>query len=139
MVTASRDGTVKLWRLNAAADGSIVELDCVHTFTPFGGVAVTALDVLRSTSAEPVAEGWLLALGAESGDLQVRRYRPSEVSGEPFALLLSVPDSHCHGATVRRIRWRPVPVGSSSSGGDGVVEFASCGEDRTVRVHRVGL
>jgi WD40 repeat protein len=139
VVTASRDGTCKLWHIEGtAADTSSAEFVCLHTFTPFAGVAVTALDILRNpyageTSDAGLAGGWLVALGAESGDLQVRRFAPGGANAETdcFPVVSTVPDSHCHGATVRRIRWRPVNLEVPE------LEFASCGEDRTVRVHRL--
>jgi WD40 repeat protein len=139
VVTASRDGTCKLWHIKGmAVDIASAEFVCLHTFTPFAGVAVTALDILRypyagETSDAGSAGGWLVALGAESGDLQVRRFAPGVANAETdcFPVVSTVPDSHCHGATVRRIRCRPVNPEVQ------VLEFASCGEDRTVRVHRL--
>jgi WD40 repeat protein len=143
VLTASRDGTCKLWRINGTAAGTATAaFVCLHTFTPFAGVAVTAVDILRypyagETSDAGSAGGWLVALGAESGDLQVRRFASGGANAEAdsFPVASTVPDSHCHGATVRRIRWRPVnPEGQVQE-----LEFASCGEDRTVRVHRLRI
>ena len=57
--------------------------------------------------------------------------------------LLTVPSKHQHTATVKKLRWRK----TSSIGGIGSIGgsmgrvnemmFASCGEDTTVRVHRL--
>jgi hypothetical protein len=138
-VTASRDGACKVWKLTTETNpqGQLVhDLVCVCTFTPFAGTAVTAVDIFHpagdaASSSDP--EGWMLALGAETGDIQVHRLQygtAGDVVPEP-ALLLSVPATHAHGATVRRIRWRP------RSDDERVLEFASCGEDKTVRVHRI--
>lgn len=144
MVTASRDGSCKVWKLTTETNeqGQLVyDLACVCTFSPFGGTAVTAVDIFHqvggaSAVASPDPEGWMMALGAETGDIQVHRLPCGRDSAEAYpepALLLSVPATHAHGATVRRIRWRP------RGDDEQALEFASCGEDKTVRVHRLVL
>ena len=79
---------VKVWRVQVQieADGSeSLDLVNVHSFSPFAGGAVTAVDVCKSGPLDQVAlipvrgvetvasTAWLIALGAESGDLQVWR------------------------------------------------------------------
>lgn len=147
VLTTSRDGSCKIWRVTELSESSQhTDLVCVETFSPFSGIAVTAVDVYTpavdtTQSIAIAATGWLVALGAETGELQVVRINPSLLSAKPCAgdvgesaaavvSIVAVPEGHCHGATVRRIRWRP------RSGGE-CVEFASCGEDKTVRVHQL--
>jgi hypothetical protein len=152
--------------LTAEAGGPTSQFDlvCVHSFAPLAGASITAVDVRlaenssagtrtststsTSTKEAGAAACCLMAIGAETGDLQVWKIA-SSVSGSAAAttadvgelasavsveLLLTVPDARCHGATVRRVRWKP---SSSSSNMEPYYELASCSEDRTVRVHRV--
>jgi hypothetical protein len=130
-----------VWQLTKEtnAHGQLVyDLVSVCTFSPFAGTAVTAVDIFHpvgGASAILNTEGWMMALGAETGNIQVHRLPcggAAEAYPEP-ALLLSVPATHAHGATVRRIRWRP------RGDDEQALEFASCGEDKTVRVHRIVL
>lgn len=167
LITVARDGICKVWQLvvlSATEGAQVVDLVNVHSFTPFAGGAVTAVDICRSgplsrISGIPVVaagsasgEGvkgcqsaWMVALGAESGDLQVWRVSkllPQADGAEAeyaSQALLAVSEAHAHGATVRRIRWRPQRAGQDQDKTDSSAswEFASCGEDRTVRVHRI--
>ena len=144
MITTSRDGSCKIWRVEVASQLQLavqqqIDLVCVHTFSPFNGVAVTAVDVHRPQGAQtesPTAcmpqRGRLVALGAETGELRVVRLLPFAGTGDDvdISVVAIIPDGHCHGATVRRVRWRP-------RCSEEFVEFATCGEDKTVRVHRL--
>lgn len=162
LFTVARDGICKVWRLDAM-EGA-VDLICVHSFTPFAGAAVTAVDVCKGGALSAVlaripavdpgalalvgstTEAWMVALGAETGDLQVWRVSKSngmtgagtgaECVYESHALLV-IPDAHAHGATVRRIRWRPQVAADTHCEKILSYELATCGEDRTVRVHKV--
>ncbi len=151
----ARDGIVKVWRVELQTDETgtlqVSDLLAVHSFTPFAGAAVTAVDVCRSGPLDKLtaavqgtssATAWLVALGAESGDLQVWQVGPVDSASEEDAAyashaLLTVPEAHAHGATVRRLRWRPQQSQKESE--ETSWELASCGEDRTVRVHRISL
>lgn len=126
LVSASRDGFCKVWRVVDTEAGG-ADLDCVFAFSPFDGTAVTAVDIRPSGS---LVGGWLVALGAESGDVQVGVLGGD---GASYAALCKVDSQYCHGATVRCVRWRPSGDGD---GGDSCMELASCGEDNTVRIHR---
>ena len=167
LITVARDGICKVWQLvvlSATEGAQVVDLVNVHSFTPFAGGAVTAVDICRSGSLSRISgipvvaagsasgEGvkgcqsaWMVALGAESGDLQVWRVSkllPQANGAEAeyaSQALLAVSEAHAHGATVRRIRWRPQRAGQDHDNTDSSAswEFASCGEDRTVRVHRI--
>lgn len=152
----AREGVAKVWRVQVQTDvdgNESVDLVNVYSFTPFAGVAATAVDVCRSgplshvssihsldTTASSLQSAWLVALGAETGDLQVWRVGSREVeSGIEYEshLLHTVSDAHSHGATVRRLRWRPQTAVVTGEVSAVSWELASCGEDRTVRVHRV--
>ena len=49
---------------------------------------------------------------------------------------MSVASVFCHGAAVKRIKW--VHSGQSSAPNEAGI-FASCGEDHSIRVHRIHL
>lgn len=124
MATVSRDGTCKIWRATlqdiAAGEDQLV---CVKSFSPFDGMSITAVDI-----AVLMELRWVVAVGSEGGDMKVFHWDGSLTEA---TLLLTVPPHHSHGATVRRLRWRArAPRGEQ-------LEWASCGEDRTVRVHRL--
>lgn len=121
----SRDGICKVWRLVESADGSNVDLEAVHTFSPCGSVSVTALDVLPFEGGS----SWLVAFGAESGDIVIEQLSSDGTVNTP---LCKVDAKYCHGATVKRIRWRPSTDSSR-------LHFASCGEDNTVRIHELSV
>ena len=125
MVTVSRDGACKIWRATlqdiAAGEDHLI---CIKSFSPFDGTSITAVDI-ASVSMEL---RWVVAVGSEKGDMKV--YRLDESLTEA-SLLLAVPAHHSHGATVRRLRWRVRALSGDQ------LEWASCGEDRTLRVHRL--
>lgn len=123
LITVSRDGVCKVWKVCESADGSCVDLEAVHSFTPFGSVSVTALDVIDYQDGS-----WLVAFGAESGDLVVERLSPEGTSN---TLVCKVDAKFSHGATVKRIRWRRNQASEKCTS----FQFASCGEDNTVRIH----
>lgn len=127
LVSASRDGFCKVWRVFETETGG-VDLDSIFAFSPFVGTAVTAVDVRSSGSK---CEGWLVALGAESGDVQVGVLGRDGVS---YTVMCKVDSLYCHGATVRCVKWRP--AGDSNDSAESSMELASCGEDNTVRIHK---
>lgn len=148
---------VKVWRVHVQteADGTeSLDLVNVHSFSPFAGGAVTAVDVCKSGPLDRVAlipvagaetaspTAWLVALGAETGDLHVWRITLREVEGSMVEydshVLLAVSEAHAHGATVRRLRWRP-QLSETEDASCASWDLASCGEDRTVRVHRIAV
>lgn len=108
-VTASRDKSVKLWRLTEG------KWACAATHRL--NEAATAVAV--SSGAH------LVAVGTESGAIEVLAIE-AEV-----APLAAVARADGHAAAVTRLAWRPAPEGS------GTEQLASAGEDRAVRVFSV--
>jgi len=179
LMSASRDGTCKLWRIDKANDNDTnldkdkanidgdekesQQMVCVRTFTPFGGVAVTALHF--STHHSLYTHGLMVALGAESGALCVWRVNKEGNEGcigvvkeggkggsegerggnegdcgdygysvEEVGV---ISDTHAHGATVKRLRW--CPKVDEKEGDNVLYKLASCGEDNTVRIFNIQL
>ena len=119
---------------------------CLHTFSPFNGVSVTA--VAFGPCIAPSLTSYILALGAETGDINYWDLGPSNST-----LLLSTESNHSHGSTVKKLAWspdsisKPMNIGNndlnpgcdnqSTSTSQSVWRIASCGEDHTVRIFRI--
>ena len=140
VVTGSRDGVCKVWSLcsSMGPDSSSLDLEVLFEFRPFEGVSITSLDIAPLCLD---TGGFILAVGAESGDIKLWGLTigvgASENVTEPI-IINSVDPAFSHGLSVKRIRWCPV---SSAEGGaftaGGSMRFASCGEDRCIRIFSV--
>jgi hypothetical protein len=138
LATASRDGTVKVWKVSSsqhqqqegsgAVDSTNV-LSLLWTFSPFDGIAVTSIDSTLRVRSVNGTVGWLLIVGAENGNMQI--WMLSSTAAPPCHLH-SISSNHIHGATVSKIKWK-----ESCHSED--LKFASCGEDHSVRVFRCTL
>ena len=123
LVTASRDCSCKVWAVNgglSAAD-RVGALECKFTFTPFAGVAVTAVEMRLYTDAAG-ATTVQAAVGSEQGNLQLWGLSTDDAESYEFSAVGSVQSGNCHGAAVRSLRW-------SKSG-----LLASAGDDNCLRV-----
>lgn len=123
-----------------------VSCACLHTFSPFNGVSVTALAF--GPRIAPSLTSYILALGAETGDINYWDLGPSNST-----LLLSTESNHNHGSTVKKLSWSPDSISQPidiwnkdlNQCGDNhpmstshpVWRIASCGEDHTVRIFRI--
>lgn len=119
LITASRDGTCKIWRVDVAASET---LTLISTFTPCQGASVTALDILS------VHDAFLCVIGSEHGEVvlwQVGLDLSQAVS------LSELYETYRHGSAVKRLSWNK----SKENG----LQFASAGDDHTVRIFRVVL
>ncbi|OCF55861.1 elongator complex protein 2 [Kwoniella mangroviensis CBS 10435] len=118
--TASRDKTVKIW-LSKKEDKS--EWKCTETikFTE----ATTSVDMI----IQPNSNGYLLAVGSETGSVSI--YALEQVESEIRSKELIVFDeSISHVGPVNRLAWRNK---------DGRLQLASCSDDRSVRVFDIAL
>ena len=138
LLTASRDGMCKLWGIIGALpveNRSGKALQCLHTFTPFGGTAVTAISISASTSVLVSAEenGSVIrtAIGSENGDISMWDLieDSSLNNGDSWAAysVTTLDAGLTHGAAVRRMRW----------GGEEGDLLATCGDDHCVRIFRI--
>jgi hypothetical protein len=103
-------------------------------------VSVTALSF--GPSIGPLSTSWILALGAETGDINYW-----DVGSSNATILISTASAHCHGSTVKKLEWTPDSVSrpflaqESDSVSDGdkgdVWRIGSCGEDHTVRIFQI--
>ena len=124
-------------------------VQCVHSFAPFGQVAVTALDFgpcLPPRQGDGSDAVLSLALGSEAGDISywgvsLTMGQSTSPVGASAAPLGATADAYAHGAAVKRLAWAPR---AKATGVDGRCEkggwrIASCGEDHCVRVFRVAF
>jgi elongator complex protein 2 len=137
LLTASRDGTCKLWSINRNCEDVYSGFSCICSYTPFNEVAVTSVDATR------IAQGRILvAMGSECGDILIAEMTragggecETAVSSAGIVPLLLVDDRFAHGSSVKRARWSRGAVG----GREGEALLATCGTDATVRVFKIEL
>lgn len=152
IVTASRDGLVKLWVVCKCKSGdgqnetSKSSLICVHSFTPFDGNAVTSVHTTPSDRQD--VNSFLVAVGGEDGRIKVFEVT-TEISDRmegsnclcscihKSTELATIDEPFLHSGTVVRLRWRPAAHNAPSS--QSVKYLASCGEDHSVRIFKVLL
>lgn len=126
LLTASRDATCKLWRFDASSS-SDRRCECILQWTPFSGVAVTAVDVSSLMNDEV-----LLACGSEAGEISVWRVSASSTSPQAHCIV-STSANQCHGLMVKRLNWSPVDYRKCDKL-ERLLRLGSCGDDHTVRV-----
>lgn len=133
LVTASRDGTMKLWQLTP--ESTNFAMNCLHTITPANGVPLTAISVLPMMVFEE--KEWIVSVGMESGALQLWRW-PAQCP-QDAALVGDVGEVHRHSKTVKKTIWRPNHCQWVTESQRLVAEVASVSEDHSVRIHRVQI
>jgi WD40 repeat protein len=154
-LTASRDGKCGVWRVAQVGsgvdkdDGMQYSLQQLYMFTPFGGVAVTALDCAFNLASSGDSQAWLIALGGEDGSLScwqvtaaVQHDKAADSASVPSttSCLRQVPSSYAHGMQVRRVRFNRHSVPPTIAAEAGLVKskdkllLASISEDHTVRI-----
>ncbi|GIL68204.1 hypothetical protein Vafri_21466 [Volvox africanus] len=136
IATASRDDTVKVWRMGGAVgcgggdEGSrasappslaltLPQFSCAATATAFAPrLPATSPIISSSCSSVTVSPQYILAVGLENGSVQVWQLATtvgdSEAAQGPSGLLVAsclwtACDPWCHVAAVRRLRWRGAP------------------------------
>ena len=124
VVTAGRDGSVRVWRVEEGGDAPAFELPPAD-----GGAAVTALATRPGGQSD--AESTLLAAGTSAGGVQLWRV----ALDAPPTLLWAAPPAHAHAGTVHRLAF--APAAADGVWGDGCGRLASGGGDGGVKVWRV--
>jgi WD40 repeat protein len=161
LITGSRDGVCKIWKLthnladNASSSSSsnTTYLSCMFKFSPFDGVSVQALDIHPQKNYNQISDtnNWLLAIGAESGSVVVFKLSVqsnidentsipkssdtelAECSNYINVVEICKSSQHfSHGSSVQRIRWKFDLLLNSNN-----YSFASCGDDFTLRIFSV--
>ena len=164
LLTASRDGTCKLWTVQAGLSPSEREgksLCCVHSFEPFGGVSVTAVQfnpnphftTHNKNEEHKEVLRIQLVVGSELGDLHIWNIDHTQTAALEHVWSSShsttIPYHIAHGAAVRRIRFAPMVKKTFESVENGNKPFdaigteqpiqlmATCGNDHTLRIFRL--
>lgn len=138
LITASRDGTCKLWDIQVL-EGERLVINNLYSLTPFNGVSVTSIDIC---SIEVNLE--YLLTGSENGDVKlwkVFRQVDSTDNILSFELVGDIPTFYSHASTVKKLKWKPVYEKRElvDAGVSSTLTFASCGEDHTVRVMQITI
>jgi len=140
LVSGSRDGFVKLWRIVEGDDGSLDMLEMLK-FEPLckgnkKSEPVTAVSFADFISrSDDGIEYGLLSIGTECGRVEVWKVPISENDPNFDAkLVFSVPANECHFDSVKKIAWRPVGCNGDEVLSPTILTFATCGEDCGVRI-----
>ena len=91
---------------------------------------------LFTASADLCSGRFVIAIGSERGDISLYDIDTQPSEGITSQLLYSLSEVYCHGSTVKRLKFKQRK--DSFHGSDSVM-LASCGEDCTVRVHKLRL
>lgn len=128
-VTASRDGTLKIWQLASHSAGSVQLTTSLAIREPVTAVAV---DTQRL---------WLAA-GSEKGNVfifQQRQSGPEERTAQNWELALTL--SNLHADALSELAWQPPATPDGSASGrvrNAPTLLASAGHDGAVRLTRIG-
>ncbi|KXZ43915.1 hypothetical protein GPECTOR_77g12 [Gonium pectorale] len=159
LATASRDETVKVWRLpGGGGDTAAGAAPVLAATLPQFPCAATAVAFAPTPATNAAAAGggeYLLAVGLENGAVQLWKLTEAGPAADGSAggggpalaatRLWEAADAWCHAAAVRRLRWRgapgtggqPLPAAPAQDGGRGgaaALQLASGSDDHSVRV-----
>ena len=127
VVTAGRDGSVKVWWVEEeGSDAPAFELPLAD-----GGATVTALATRPGGQGDTATTTTLLAVGSGAGGVQLWRV----ALNAPPTLLWAAPPADAHAGPVHRLAFAPTTA--DAVWGDGCGRLASGGADGAVRVWRV--
>ncbi|RYY72441.1 hypothetical protein EON63_20850 [archaeon] len=130
LVTVSRDGAAKVWQLTYI--NQAYNLTCIHTITtphttPLTSVCIHQTPVHTHTSEG--GEGSVVLVGGEDGFVYVYVLHAHNTLYD-MRYTYTLPSEYAHTKTVKKIKCRP---GAGKEG----VEFVTCGDDHTVRIHKL--
>ena len=138
LATGSRDGTARIWA-RTPATLELKDLAMIRPVSAAPGTTASVTAVAFSPRPRGLdAAGYVLAIGLESGDIEV--WRGGDAA--PWGCVLRFADGLAHAASVRRLRWRPrspAGAGESDGGQEEEMVLASCGADHAVRIAAVRL
>jgi elongator complex protein 2 len=157
-LTASRDKSVKMWRVSPAdddeVDGVTVELAASWKFDD----GVTAIDSLAIPLDDDQKSAYLIAVGFENGAIQIHCITAaSDDTGSilQFSInqVAALDQSAAHSGSVKRVCFRAVVnehckisrekyaqricYDSTVADNSIQVELATCGDDQTVRIYKL--
>jgi WD40 repeat protein len=113
LASGSRDGCVKLWKIDDALSEAGLNVSEFGSFSPCPDRKSDAITALSFAPTPLDDKDALLAVGLESGRIELFRVPLSPSS--PPQLLLQFPKSLCHIATVTKLAWRPLTRESSKT------------------------
>jgi WD40 repeat protein len=142
LVTGSRDGFVKIWRV--ADNESGVKIKEMYRFQPkckglkkvepVTATAFASMSVSIEVGNESISHG-ILAIGMECGLVEIWAIPLGENSSADCAprVLHSIPVQDCHIGVVKKLAWRPPQKDEKG------LTLASCSTDHGVRFYQLNL
>lgn len=117
IVTASRDSTIKVWKVNAQG---------IADETPVGKMSCESS--VQSVSCQKDGDSILIAAGLENGHVHVYRFQERIDASECIESVYASPARLKHAAAVRRVQWRP-----------GQNKISSVGDDHSVKIWNIHM
>jgi elongator complex protein 2 len=138
LASGSRDGGVKLWRIDTVGpdDKSETEIvECAKFVPRYGeGARNAAVTSLAFAARRILATTCILAVGFEDGLIQLWSVPIDFNEGSHPTLLSRLDPDCCHIGAVNKIAWKP----TSNSSGDSMI-LASCSADCGCRIFLVEM
>lgn len=136
--TGSRDKKVVVWGECDSSDDSV---------EPSIGPCSSVLDVRGSVTAVSVcpvlnrSQRYVVAVGLECGKICLYTWKKTDQVPEvnDWTHCVETSQSQSHTLAIRKIGWKSCNGKTEEKGAEGTewLHFASCGEDHTVKIHRV--
>uniref|UniRef100_A0A8C8YJK8 Elongator complex protein 2 n=1 Tax=Prolemur simus TaxID=1328070 RepID=A0A8C8YJK8_PROSS len=136
--TGSRDKKVVVWGECDSGD------DCIeHNIGPCSSVldvggAVTAVSVCPALSS---SQRYVVAVGLECGKICLYMWKKTDQVPEinDWTHCLETSQSQSHTLAIKKLCWKNCSGNTEQNEAEGAewLHFASCGEDHTVKIHRV--
>lgn len=140
--SASRDGTVRVWKLSSnmqGASGEGTTLNELTAFSPKCCISSGKPESVTSLSFAPLSlkEGSaaLVALGLENGMIELWRVGIGEQQQDGPVHLFSLPPELCHIDAVAKLAWQPMYSGKPAEGHKMIL--ASSAGDHGCRIFEV--
>jgi len=135
LLTASRDGTCKLWKIGKGEEINL-QISSVLTITPFDSVSVTSVDMISADLEESETKILLCSVGSENGDVAVLALNASDTAAVSFSEVARATSLQAHTGSVQRIRWRPRREKNEASEDQPgpCYTFVSGGDDFSIRL-----
>jgi len=150
LATGSRDGFVKIWRVqeepsSTEAGKNEVAIKEIFRFQPVCkqnkkvepvtavAFAHQALDLVNGNGPQKTVKHAILAVGVESGLIETWAVPLNEAECSSPTMLHSIPLQDCHLGVVKKLAWRP------SQRHESKLTLASCGTDHGIRMFDISL
>ena len=138
LVSGSRDGSVKIWKLKKSGEEENTTISEVFNFSPLTKASNGKAESVTSLAFAPsnIHGKAILALGLDTGIIELWKIPIGIMEGESPELVKCFEPELCHIATVTKLAWRPNKQ-SDDAGADGKMILASCSSDHGCRIFEI--